>query len=145
MNLDDLYNEIILRYSRSLKHRRPLDNPDAVMHGVNPSCGDDIYVSIKLDGDKIDKISLTGTGCAISMASAEIMSDLMEGKTTDEAKKLIETFVGMIKKSITDEKLLEPLEDALAFENISNMPARVKCAVLAWHTLDEALNKILDN
>jgi len=118
-----------------------MDNPDITMRGVNPSCGDDLTFYLHVKDDIIKHVALSGEGCAISQASASIKAELVEGKSIDESKKLIKKFTGMIKKDITDEKELEELGDAVAFENISNMPARVKCAVLAWHTLEEALNK----
>lgn len=139
--LNELYTEIITHYSRTNKHRHSMDNPDITMRGVNPSCGDDLTFYLHVKDDIIKHVALSGEGCAISQASASIMAELVEGKSIDESKKLIKKFTGMIKKDITDEKELEELGDAVAFENISNMPARVKCAVLAWHTLEEALNK----
>lgn len=142
MELNELYTEIITQYSRSQKHRHPLENPDVTMRGVNPSCGDDIRLELNVNDGVIKKVALSGSGCAISEASAAIMADLTEGKTTEEVRHLIKTFIGMIQKTVTNEKELEALQDAMAFQNISNMPARVKCAVLAWHTLEEALNKL---
>lgn len=143
MELNELYTEIITQYSRSQKHRHPLENPDVTMRGVNPSCGDDIRLELNVNDGVLKKVALSGSGCAISEASAAIMADLTEGKTTEEVRHLIKTFIGMIQKTVTDEEELEALEDAMAFQNISNMPARVKCAVLAWHTLEEALNKLI--
>ncbi len=142
MELNELYTEIITQYSRSQKHRHPLENPDVTMRGVNPSCGDDIRLELNVNDGVLKKVALSGSGCAISEASAAIMADLTEGKTTEEVRHLIKTFIGMIQKTVTDAEELEALEDAMAFQNISNMPARVKCAVLAWHTLEEALNKL---
>lgn len=141
MELNELYTEIITQYSRSDKHRHPSENSDIKMRGVNPSCGDDLTLYLNIDDNIIKNVELSGDGCAISQASASIMADLVEGKTPEEAQELIKKFIGMIKKEVTDEDELEELGDALAFENISNMPVRVKCAVLAWHTLEEALNK----
>lgn len=89
----------------------------------------------------IKDAAYTGHGCAISQASADIMVDLIKGKSVEEALRLINLFLDMIKREITDDDELEELEDAIALKNISNMPARVKCAVLAWHTLKEALEK----
>lgn len=141
MELGDLYTEVVTQYSRSQKHRHPLENPDVTMRGVNPSCGDDISLALEIKEGIIEKVAISGSGCAISEASAAIMADLMEGKSTEEAERLANLFLGMIRKTVTDENELEELEDALALQNISNMPARVKCAVLAWHTLEEALKK----
>ncbi len=109
--------------------------------GHNPSCGDEIEIEVKFDGDVIADIAFTGSGCAISQASTSMMIDLIKGKTKAEAAELIEKFIGMIKRDIKDDEELEVLEDAMVLKNISNMPARVKCAVLAWHTLDEIMKK----
>ena len=86
-------------------------------------------------------MSFTGHGCAISQASTSIMIDTLRGKTVAEAKEIIETFIKMIKREITDEEELEKLEDAICFKNVSHMPARVKCALLAWHTIEDIINK----
>ena len=94
-----------------------------------------------MDGDTISDMAFSGHGCAISQASTSIMIDTLKGKTVEEAKEIIKTFIEMIKREITDEEELKKLEDAIAFRNVSNMPARVKCALLAWHTLEDILNK----
>lgn len=145
MELGNLYTEVVTEYSRSQKHRHPLENPDVILRGVNPSCGDDISLELKVRGGVIEKAAVLGSGCAISEASAAIMADLIEGKSTEEADRLAKLFLGMIRKTVTGEKELEELQDAVALQNISNMPARVKCAVLAWHTLEEALKKLADS
>ena len=90
-------------------------------------------------------MAFTGHGCAISQASTSVMIDTLKGKTIEEAKELIKTFIGMIDREITDDGELERLEDAIAFKNVSNMPARVKCAILAWRTLEKIINEKLDN
>jgi nitrogen fixation NifU-like protein len=142
MDLGDLYTEVVTEYSRSQKHRHPLERPDVTMRGVNPSCGDEISLELNVKDGVIEKAAILGSGCAISEASAAIMADLIEGKPAGEANRLAELFIGMIKKTVVDEAELEELQDAVALQNISNMPARVKCAVLAWHTLKEALKKL---
>ena len=86
-------------------------------------------------------MAFLGHGCAISQASTSIMIDTLRGKTIEQAKEIIKTFIEMIKRETTDEEQLKKLEDAIAFRNVSNMPARVKCALLAWHTLEDMLNK----
>ena len=86
-------------------------------------------------------MAFTGHGCAISQASTSIMIDTLKGKTIEEAREIIKTFIEMIKRETTDEEELKKLEDAIAFRNISNMPARVKCALLAWHTVEDMINK----
>lgn len=139
MNLSEIYTEVIAEHSRSMKNKREIKDPDFVLEGVNPSCGDEIKVAAKISGEIISDIAFTGSGCAVSLASASIMADLLKGKTLDEAEALISLFLKMIKGEITNGALLDELGEAVVFENISNMPARVKCAVLAWHTFLEAI------
>lgn len=141
MDLSSVYSEIIMEHNASNHNKRHVEGADVVEQGHNPSCGDEIELELKIKDNVIEDAGFTGVGCAISQASTSIMIDLIKGKTLEEAKHLVETFLGMIKREITDEKQLEILEDALALKNISNMPARVKCAVLAWHTLDQSLKK----
>lgn len=139
MDLNSIYTEVIMEHNASKHNKRHIDGANIIENGHNPSCGDEIQLELKLKNGIIEDAAFTGVGCAISQASTSIMIDLIKGKPLDEVKHIDDTFLGMIKKEITDEKDLEILEDALAFKNISNMPARVKCAVLAWHTLDECL------
>lgn len=139
-NLDDVYNELIMEHSMNSYNKRKIDNPDKVEKGHNPSCGDEIELEIKMNGDVIEDLAFTGQGCAISQSSTSIMTDVLRGKTVEEAKGIIKTFIDMIKRETTDEKELEKLEDAIAFKNVSNMPARVKCALLAWHTIEKMLS-----
>ncbi|MGY0374796.1 Fe-S cluster assembly sulfur transfer protein SufU [Clostridium sp. JNZ J1-5] len=139
MELSEIYTELIMEHNKSGHNKHHLNNPDVTELGHNPSCGDEISLEIKFNGDMIEDASFTGNGCAISQASTSIMIDLIKGKSKEEALKLVDTFISMIKKDIDNEEELEMLEDAIAFKNISNMPARVKCAVLAWHTLKESI------
>ena len=139
MDLNSIYTELIMEHSASKHNRRSLEGPTVCERGHNPSCGDEITLEVKFDGDIISDMAFSGQGCAISQASTSIMIDLIKGKSREEAMKVVETFIGMIKREITDEEELEILEDAFVFKNISNMPARVKCAVIAWHTLKEAI------
>lgn len=139
MDLNSIYTQLIMEHSKSGHNKRPLENPDISERGHNPSCGDDITLEIKIQDNIIEEAAYTGVGCAISQASASIMIDLIKGKSIDEALDIVDTFLSMIKKEISDEEELEILEDSIVFQNISNMPARVKCAVLAWHTLKEAV------
>ncbi|GMG96382.1 Fe-S cluster assembly sulfur transfer protein SufU [Tepidimicrobium xylanilyticum] len=140
MDLNSIYSQLIMEHSRSGHNKKHLINPDITEKGHNPSCGDDITLELKLNGNIIEDASFTGVGCAISQASTSMMIDLIKGVNIEEALSLVEIFLGMIKKEVTDEEELEKLEDAVVLKNISNMPARVKCAVLAWHTLREALS-----
>ena len=140
-NLDEVYNELIMEHSMNSYNKKKMENADFSEVGHNPNCGDEITLDLKLDGDVIKDMTFEGHGCAISQASTSIMIDTLKGKSVKEAMDIIETFIHMIKKEIKDEKELEKLEDAIAFKNISNMPARVKCALLAWHTLEDMLQK----
>ena len=140
-NLEEVYNDLIMEHSMNSYNKKKLDDADYCELGHNPNCGDEISIELKLDGDVIEDMAFTGHGCAISQASTSIMIDTLRGKTIEQAKEIIETFIEMIKRKITDEKELEKLEDAIAFRNIANMPARVKCALLAWHTMEDTLDK----
>ena len=137
--MDDIYNELIMEHSMNSYNKKSLDHADFCEIGHNPNCGDEITLELKLNGNIIEDMAFSGHGCAISQASTSIMIDTLKGKTIEEAKKIIDTFIGMIKREITDEDELKKLEDAIAFKNVSNMPARVKCALLAWHTLEGIL------
>lgn len=141
MDINSIYTELIMEHNRNHNNKREMPDANVSERGHNPSCGDDISLHLKLDGDIIKDITYTGSGCAISQASTSIMIDLIKGLKVEEALKLVDTFIGMIKKEVTDEGELEKLEDAIVFQNISNMPARVKCAVLAWHTLKSIVSK----
>lgn len=141
IDLDSIYTELIMEHSISKHNKRILEISDIKEKGHNPSCGDEITLELKLDGDVIKDLAFTGEGCAISQASTSIMIELLKGKEVHEALKLTETFINMIKREITDDEELYSLEDAIAFKNISNMPVRVKCEVLSWHILKDALIK----
>ena len=140
-NLDDVYNDLIMEHSMNSYNKKKLDNPDFCEVGHNPNCGDEITLEINVKNGVIDDLAFSGHGCAISQASTSIMIDTLKGKTIDEAKTIISTFIGMIKREISDENELQKLEDAIAFKNVSHMPARVKCALLAWHTINDLIEK----
>ena len=139
--MDQLYTDLILEHNQDKRNKHELAEFTNSEHGHNPSCGDDLTLQIDVKDGVIKDAAYTGSGCAISQASASMMIDLIKGKTVEEALHYVDLFLGMIKKEVTDDAELEELEDAMALKNISNMPARVKCAVLAWHTLKEALKK----
>ena len=137
--LGDLYTEVIGEHSRSPENKGELAAATVRERGHNPSCGDEITLELQIEGGIIKDAAFTGVGCAISQASTDIMIDLMRGKTVEEAQRLAQLFTSMIKREVTDDAALEELDEAIALKNISNMPARVKCAVLAWHTLEDVL------
>lgn len=132
------YNEILTEHNIHPEFKHDLPDADIVLEGVNPSCGDDIWLKLKLDGDKIVDGAFVGDGCAISQASADIMLGMIIGRTKNEALKMGDIFMRMIKGEATDEEI-DSLEEASALKDISHMPARVKCAVLGWRTLKEAV------
>ena len=140
-DLTEVYNELIMEHSMNSYNKKKLENADYCEIGHNPNCGDEITLELKVNGDVIEDMAFSGHGCAISQASTSIMIDKLKGKTIKEAKEIIKIFIEMIKRETTSEEELKKLEDAIAFRNVSNMPARVKCALLAWHTLEDMLNK----
>ena len=144
-NLDELYNELIMEHSMNSYNKKKLESSDMSEIGHNPNCGDEITLELKMNGDIIEDMAFSGHGCAISQASTSIMIDTLKGKTIKEAREVVKTFISMIKREITDEEELKKLEDAIAFKNVSNMPARVKCALLAWHTIESMIEKKENN
>lgn len=140
-NLDEIYNDLIMEHSMNPSNKKELDKCDYCEMGHNPNCGDEIKIQVKLNGDIIEDMAFTGHGCAISQSSTSIMIDTLRGKTIAQAKEIIKTFINMIKRETKSEEELNKLEDAIAFRNVSNMPARVKCVLLAWHTMEDLLEK----
>lgn len=138
-NNRSFYNDILTDHNLHPMHKHALPDANMQLEGVNPSCGDDIILNLKVEDGKIMDGSFTGDGCAISQASADIMLDLIIGREVEEAERLKESFLHMIKGEATDEEM-ELLEEAGALADISHMPARVKCAVLGWHTLENMLD-----
>lgn len=140
-DLTDIYNDLIMEHSMNSYNKKKIENPTYCEMGHNPNCGDEIEIQLKINGNIIEDMAFTGHGCAISQASTSIMIDTLKGKTVEEAKEIIKTFIDMIKRETQNEEDLKKLEDAIAFKNISNMPARVKCALLAWHTIENILKQ----
>ena len=140
MDNKSFYNEILTEHNMHPDFKHDLPDADIVLDGVNPSCGDEIQLKLKVKDGVIEDGAFVGDGCAISQASADIMLGMVIGKKKEEALKLADLFFRMIKGEASDEELDE-LEEASALKDISHMPARVKCAVLGWHTLQEVLNK----
>jgi len=136
MESRSFYNEILTEHNIRPYYKKDIPDADYCLEGVNPNCGDDIWIKLKCDGDVITDAGFTGDGCAISQASADIMISLIIGKKKDEALKMADIFIRMIKNEATEEEI-DSLEEASALRDISHMPARVKCAVLGWHTLEE--------
>lgn len=138
MDSRSFYNEILTDHNLRPGHKHALPDANMELRGVNPSCGDDITLRLRVENGVIEDGAFVGDGCAISQASADIMLDLIIGRPAEEAMRLSEIFLRMIKGRVTDEEL-EQLEEAAALIDISHMPARVKCAVLGWHTMENLL------
>lgn len=141
MNLDELYQTIILDHYRE-KHHSGLREPYEVeVHHVNPSCGDELTLRVHLDGDTIADMSYDGEGCSISQASTSVLGDLVIGQDIDHFSGLYDEFLEMMysKGAITPDE--DRFEDAIAFAGVSKFPARVKCALLAWSALRDAVNQ----
>jgi nitrogen fixation protein NifU and related proteins len=135
-DLSGLYQEVILDHSKRPRNFRVLDDATARAEGYNPLCGDRLTLYLRLDGDRISDIAFKGSGCAISTASASILTETLKGKTREEAEGLFETFHDLVtgKRSAPDN-----LGKLAVFSGVSEFPARVKCATLSWHTLKSAL------
>ncbi|MCR4743425.1 MAG: SUF system NifU family Fe-S cluster assembly protein [Treponema sp.] len=139
MDTKELYREILNEHNINPSHKENMENPTFCLEGVNPSCGDQITLQMKMDeNEKITDISFIGSGCAISQASADMMADLLIGKTKKEALALADIFDRMIKGSVSPEEL-ESLDEAAALQDIAHMPSRVKCAMLGWRTMKQML------
>ena len=137
---DNIYNEVLIDHNLHPLHFHELPCATCSNAGINPSCGDQLTLNLAIENGIITDGSYTGVGCAISNASADIMLDLVIGRDVDEARHLTELFSKMIGGGITDAELDE-LEEAGALQNISKMPARVKCAALGWKTLEKLLDQ----
>lgn len=129
------YNEILIDHNLHPGHKHELPDADMEMRGYNPTCGDDITMKLKVKDGVIVDGAFQGSGCAISQASADMMLDLVIGKTQEEALRLSDIFLRMIKGTATEDEI-EELEEAASLQDVSHMPARVKCAVLGWHTME---------
>lgn len=138
MQLDNLYQEVILDHYKNPQNKKLASDNDAQVHHVNPSCGDEVTLGVKLDGEKVTSINWEGVGCSISQASTSIMSDLLIGKTLVEATAISEDFLRLMQSKGSEEGDPEVLEDAVALSGVSKYPARIKCALLGWMAFKDA-------
>ena len=138
--LNDLYREVILDHYRSPRHRGALPSATISHEGLNPLCGDEITVELQLQGDTISDVAFHGRGCSISQSSASMMTDAIAGKSLAEARALIRNFTAMMQGS--DKVDPASMGDLEALTGVRKFPVRVKCATLAWHTLEEALQAL---
>ena len=140
MERNTFYNEILIDHNLHPMHKEKLENANLILEGVNPSCGDDLVIQFRVEDGVIVDGAFAGDGCAVSQASADIMMDMVIGRRKEEALHLADLFVKMVHGTCSPEELDE-LEEAGALQDISHMPARVKCAVLGWHTMQELLEQ----
>ncbi len=135
--LDDLYREVILDHYRSPRRHGSLASPTICRDGLNPLCGDEITIALRIEGGTITDVGFTGSGCSISQSSASMMTDAIVGKTIDEVEGVFHDFTAMMQGS--DEVDPSEMGDLESLTGVRKFPVRVKCATLAWHTLEEAL------
>jgi nitrogen fixation NifU-like protein len=133
----DLYQETILDHSKRPRNCHPMDDANRKAEGYNPLCGDKLKLFLKMEGDIVKDVSFIGSGCAISTASASLMTESLKGKSREDALKMLDKFHDLL---TTDTPVTQDLGKLVVFCGVRDYPARVKCATLAWHTLKSALN-----
>lgn len=137
----NIYTAALMEHNAHPDYKYQIDHPTSTHDGVNPSCGDELTLSLRIENEHIEEAAFTGHGCAVSQASADMMADLVTGETVEEARRLLKLFFSMVQGEPLTEADREDLDEVAELESISRMPARVKCAELAWRTLDEMLNE----
>jgi nitrogen fixation NifU-like protein len=140
--LDELYQEVLLDHYRNPRNTDRLNDPTSEVDAINPFCGDEIHMQLGLDGDKVASISVTGQGCSISQAAGSLLTEIVEGKTTIEARELRELFREMMTGEEVSDEVADRLEDSLALQGVRRFPVRIKCALLSWSALIDALDKV---
>lgn len=135
----NIYTAALMQHNSHPDYKYEMEDCTCSHKGINPSCGDELTLQLRIEGDVIEEASFVGSGCAVSQASADMMADLITGESVKEAKRLVGLFLGMIKGETLSEEDKEDLDEAAELESISRMPARVKCAELAWRTLEKLL------
>ena len=135
----NIYTAALMQHNSHPDYKYEMEGCTCSHEGVNPSCGDELTLQLRIEDGVIEEASFVGSGCAVSQASADMMADLITGETVEEAKRLVGLFLGMIKGEALSEEDKEDLDEAAELESISRMPARVKCAELAWRTLERLL------
>lgn len=141
--MPSIYTAALMEHNAHPDYKYDLENATHEHEGINPSCGDELVLKLRLgdDGRTIEEAAFTGHGCAVSQASADMMADLITGESIEEARRLCELFIGMVQGKELSDQDREDLDEAAELETISRMPARVKCAELAWRTLEGMLTE----
>ncbi len=138
---NSLYTAALMQHNAHPDYKYEMASPTASQEGINPSCGDELTLQLRIENGVIEEASFVGSGCAVSQASADMMADLITGETVEEAQRLLDLFFRMIKGDELSADEMEDLDEAGELEGISRMPARVKCAELAWRTLEKILGE----
>ena len=139
-DLKQLYQDVILDHNKNPRNFRIMEDADRVVEAYNPLCGDKYTIYLKMDGDRISDISFTGSGCAISKSSASVMGTVVKGMSSSEADRQFDQFHTLVTKGLQEDQDVDTFGKLAAFSGISEFPARVKCAILAWHTMKSALH-----
>lgn len=142
MDSDSIYTDIVMEHGLNSPYKKSLENENACSVGHNPNCGDKITLHALIEDGIIKDMSFSGSGCAISQGSTSVMIQTLLGKDVATARSIVSSFLRLIKREHVSQEERDMLHDALAFENVSLMPARVKCASLSWHTLEDMLNRL---
>jgi len=140
-DLKALYQEIILDHNKNPRNFKKMEDASCSVDGYNPLCGDHYTIYLKMNGDVIEEIAFQGTGCAISKASASVMGTVLKGKTREEAEAWFEKFHKLVRGEMKGEISIDELGKIAAFSGVSEFPVRVKCAILPWHTMKNALEE----
>ena len=139
MGIDDLYREVVMDHFRRPRNHGRVDSPNVVVEGVNPLCGDEIVLSLKVDDGVVSEAKFEGHGCSISQASASIMTEIVNGKPIAEVEQIVQRFRAMMLEGETPD--MESLGDGVALEGVKQFPVRIKCAVLGWNTLLQGIHE----
>jgi nitrogen fixation NifU-like protein len=138
-DMNDLYEAIILDHYRSPRNTAPVETPDIDLDVNNPFCGDEFHIQLKVENDSVAQVGITGRGCAISQASASLLAELVEGKSSAEVRAAVDSLRRLLKGEEVTEEEREILGDIEALEGVRKFPVRIKCALLSWVGLDDAL------
>ena len=141
--LNELYEAIILDHYRNPRNTEPVESPDIDLEVNNPFCGDEFHIQLKVDGDTISQVGITGRGCAISQASASLLAELVDGKTSAEVRTSVDAFRRLLRGEEVSEEERDALGDIEALSGVRKFPVRIKCALLSWVGLDDALKEHL--
>lgn len=138
--LDELYESIILDHYRNPRHTDLLESPDVDVEANNPFCGDEIHIQLKLDGDEVKDVSVSGQGCAISQSSASLLAEMLQEQSAEDALEFVSLVRRMMRGDELSEEEMDKLGDVVALEGVKRFPVRIKCALLSWTALEDALN-----